>query len=240
MTKVTYTTNENGTVMYYLNDLQTTAVDAYSLSIMFGCSTLIIQDYLAVLGIGEIIDIETTQGNKSILVVLEKDISELINALLESDQVDKETILAMQSNYVQAGFGLQILLNVAPGVVAKEAINWMHRIGESSTVREYAEARENYLRSEDALKEEIRMNNLCADTVNGHNNKAVSLSWSDKRESMTLIQKSTMTTIHLHQAKALNKARKSNKVYSAAEKYDICRTICILVDSLDTFTNTIG
>ena len=157
----------------------------------------------------------------------------------------------MLASLAQAGFRLMVLLEVAPELIAKEAINRIESPEQAEAIASDAVIQAQLLRSHIAVNYEANKNSLSAGKIVGENNEAVGLAFSGERHKASAdcrckgpldaaIQDHRRLCrrgpgVHpkgrrggeavLRQAGALNAVRKSDKSFSKDEKYEICDTI---------------
>lgn len=232
---------EDGTQMYYSTKSNTCAMNVKGLAKMLNCHPQTALNKLVNLGLGKKAEMYTQYGVKLVNLVHETEIPKLLNGLLESrcKQSTKDRVREVQSSYVQAGFRLQVLLEVAPEVVAMEAINHITDEETLEAVKDHSELHGQYLRSEFALNYEAEENHLKAGLIKGKNNVALNLPWKGGRSKMSSKQKSAMATTQLYQADGLNKTRKSGRDYTEAEKYEVCDKVRDVISKLDNILDDI-
>ncbi len=232
---------EDGTEMYYSTKTGKCAMGIKGIARYLGCDVKTISNQAVKFGLGKGHEMYTEQGLRMVNLIMENELNELFTAILKSrcKQSTKDRVLEIQGKYVQAGFRLQVLLEVAPEQVAKEAINHIKDESKLEEVRDHAELHGQYLRSEYALNYEGEKNELKTGLIKGRNNKACDLPWKGGRSQMNSYTKSKMATMQLMQAKGLNTARTSEVGYTKDELYSITDKVRDTIVNLDNFLDSL-
>lgn len=169
---------ENGNEMYYSKATGKTAISIRGFARLTGCNPQTISNQAVKLGLGKDLEMFTQQGVQGVKLLMEDELGLLFEAIAKS-KIKKETkdkAAQVSAKFVQAGFRLMVLMEVAPEIVAKEAINNITDPAKAREVKLSAEVQEEYLESFHNLQDAGKACGFQAvhhAMLNGHNNKLV-------------------------------------------------------------------
>jgi hypothetical protein len=219
--------NEDGHEFYYSTKTGKTAIGVKGLARLLSCNTQSISNLGVKLGVTKQHEMYTQQGIQGVNLIMEDDIARVFEYIAKS-RMKKETkdrAAQVAAKFLQAGFRLMVMMEVAPEQVAKEAISRIDSPEQAEAIAADAMIQAQLMRSHIAINYEADKNELKAGKIVGENNLAVGLAYSGERHKANDQQKSVLTSTQLGQAGALNAVRKSEVDYSEDEKYEICDTI---------------
>lgn len=133
----------DGVDFYYSTKTGKTAMSMKGIARMLECDYTGIRKQSKYLGIEKQAELLTSRGIRKVYFVVEDDIAELLEAVVNS-RMKKETkkkAAEVSKKYIQAGFRLQVLLNVAPQQIAKEAIDRVDNEQELRHIKERADGK---------------------------------------------------------------------------------------------------
>jgi hypothetical protein len=161
--------------MYYSTKTGKAAIGFKGIARMLGCHPQTVSKQAVNFRLGKELEMYTSQGIRMVNLVMEDELNDLFVAILKSrvKQETKDNILRIQGKYVQAGFRLQVLLEIAPEVVAKEAISHITSTEKAHEVMVSAETQTRYLKEYWGLQDAIQATGASHGAINGHNNKLV-------------------------------------------------------------------
>jgi hypothetical protein len=139
----------DGVDFYYSSKTKLTAMSLRGIARMLGCDVRTVINAGEKLQLGKEAELLTKQGIQSVKFILETEIPQLLKGIIES-RAKKETknrAEEIRDKYVQAGFRLQVLLEVAPEVVAQEAIAKIEDVEILNTLKKQVKIQTEYAKS---------------------------------------------------------------------------------------------
>jgi len=187
---------EDGKQFYYSTKTGKCAIGFKGLAKILGCDTKTVSRKGVALGIGRELQMYTTSGIQGVTLVMEDELPKLLSAIIKSrlKKQTRDNATTLQETFAQAGFRLMVLLEVAPEVVAKEAINNIESVEKAREVKVSAEQQEKYLESFWGLQDAIQKTEASHVIINGFNNRLVGIE-KGKRKQCDAIQKRMLQVI---------------------------------------------
>ena len=214
---------EDGTEMYHSTKTGKCAMNFRGVARMLDCDPKTISNQAVKLGLGKELEMYTTNGIQPVKLIMEDELNDLLEAIRDSKckKETKQRAKEVQGKCVQAGFRLQVLLEVAPEVVAKEAIDNIKDPDKALKIAEDAYNHGKYLQSHIAINHTTKRNGLKPGKVVGENNLAVNLPYKGGRNKADTRTKITLTGMQLDQAGILDKIHHADKKYEDSVQYKI-------------------
>lgn len=211
------------TEWYYSTKTGKCAMGIKGIARMIGCHPQTVENQGVKLGLGKDLEMYTVSGLQGVKLIMEDELNDLFEGIKNSKckQTTKDSVTKIQGKYVQAGFRLQVLLEVAPHLVAKEAIS---RISDPTKAKEVAVAASTqveYLESFHRLGDAIKSTGASYGAIHGHNNKLVKIP-NGKRPLATDNQKVLLSMVQSIEKLKLeanqNKYRSGSEATNSAKK----------------------
>ncbi|MGV2830589.1 hypothetical protein [Myxosarcina sp. GI1(2024)] len=166
---------EDGAEFYYSTHTDKTALTYNSLSRFLGCSASTVSRLCNKLSSSGAISIKkaemyTEYGLKTVALIVEDDLPKILSSLAtgRANKKTKQTAIALQEKLAQAGFRLMVLMEVAPELVAKEAISNIESPETAESVTDHAIQHEKYLKRFWGLQKWIQETGASHGAINGH------------------------------------------------------------------------
>lgn len=203
---------EDGSEFYYSSKTGKTAMSISGFARLVRCSPATISTLIVRLELGKEHQMYTQQGVRSVRLLMEDDLPKVFEAIASS-KMKKETkanAAKVSARFIQAGFRLMVMLEVAPEEVAKEAINHITDTVKAREVKIHAEVQEKYLESFHGLQDAIQKTGAHYSVINGHNNKLVGIE-NGTRAKADAIQKRALQMIQTAEELKLEANREAYK-----------------------------
>lgn len=168
----------------------------------------------------------TQGGLQGVSLIEESDIPAILEAIAtgkRTSQKNKDSARKIQSKFVQAGFRLMVLLEVAPEQIAAHAIDKITDPQKAKELAEYAEQHAKYLDSYFGLTNQLKAHGAVGvhyATVNKFNNDLIGIE-KEHRGKMTRGQKQRLTLVQLAEEMKLEKT----EVTTAWNAVNTCRNV---------------
>ncbi len=149
---------EDGNEFYYSTRTKKTAISIRGFARLVDASPTTINRIAVTLDLGKEHQMYTPQGIQGVTLLMEEDLPKVFEAIAGS-KMKKETkanAAKTSAKFIQAGFRLMVMLEVAPEEVAKEAINHITDSVKAKEVKIHAEVQEKYLESFHGLQDAIQ------------------------------------------------------------------------------------
>jgi hypothetical protein len=171
---------------------------------MIGCDSKTVSSQAVKLGLGKDLLMYTVNGVQPAKLIMEDELNDLFEGIKNSKckQATKDSVTKIQGKYVQAGFRLQVLLEVAPEVVAKEAIGRISDPIKAKEVAATASIQVEYLQSFYTLGDAIKATGASYGAIHGHNNKLAEIE-DGARPNASNYQKVLLSMVQAIEAKKL-------------------------------------
>jgi hypothetical protein len=196
-TKTIVTKTVDGIELYYDKVSKESSTTISGLSRMLGCNKQTTTNYLNKVRNKKSAKINTQTGFKTVNLINEKDIPNVLEAIINS-KAKKETrakASELLKTFAQAGFRLAVMLEIAPEEVAKEAINSITEEKAIEEVMLYGKQHSEYLESYHGVHGQLTFRdctNIHHATYNKRVNEIIGVE-KGKRNQMNVRQKILMT-----------------------------------------------
>jgi len=204
--------NERGEQFYYSTHTKKTAIGVKGFARLVGCDPKSIQNLMVKLGVVKSFEMYTTQGLRMVNLLIEDDIAKVFEAIAKSrmKKTTKQRASEVSSRFIQAGFRLMALMEVAPEVVAIEAINKTTTTLQTDKIDKATQTQSNYLKSFHSLGDALKEHNCRYGVIHGFNNQLVGVE-NGKRPQMSEEQRQEMTVAQIFEQRALSRQKFSNR-----------------------------
>ena len=167
----------DNTEWYHSTKTNKCAIGIKGIARMIGCDPKTVSNQVMKLGLGKDLEMYTVSGLQGVKLIFEDELNDLLEGIKKSKckQATKDSVTKIQGKYVQAGFRLQVLLEVAPEVIAKEAIARITDPTKAKEVLATASTQVEYLESFYSLGDAIKATGASYGAIHGHNNKLVEI-----------------------------------------------------------------
>jgi hypothetical protein len=187
--------------LYYSSKTKLAAMSLRGITRMLGCNIKTVVKVADTLKLGKKAELLTRQGIQPVTFLLETEIAQLLRGIIDS-RAKKETknkAEEIRDKYVQAGLRLQVLLEVAPEVVAQEAISKIDNVETLEKVEQQVKLQTKYVKSYHGVHEQLKEHN-CEGIHHASYNKKVNDEIdvpTGNRQKMTDKQRLEMTFMHM-------------------------------------------
>lgn len=193
---------EDGSEFYYSTKSCKTAISIRGLARLVGCDAKTVHNAIKSLETRcevnwlKTAEMYTPQGVQGVKLILEEGLPEVLEELTQGRKTakTKEAAANILKKLAHAGFRLMVLMEVAPEVVAKEAIANIDDPIKARDVAVSAAQQTKYLESFWGLQDAIQKTGASHPIVNGHNNKLTGVE-KGKRNQADSIQKRMLTIL---------------------------------------------
>lgn len=201
---------EDGSEFYYSTKTKKTAISLSGFARLVGCNQMSISNLASKLELGKEHQMYTPKGIQAVKLLMEDDLPKIFEAIASSKmkKETKQNAASVSAKFIQAGFRLMVMLEVAPEEVAKEAINHITDTSKAREVKIHAEVQEKYLESFHGLQDAIQKTGAHHGVINGHNNKLVGIE-NGARVKADSIQKRALQMIQTAEELKLEANRES-------------------------------
>ncbi|HEY9700827.1 MAG TPA: hypothetical protein V6C58_00170, partial [Allocoleopsis sp.] len=203
-----------------------TGTSINGLARLVGCNPNTINTVTIKLNITKNAEALTTQGLRTVNLIEESDIPAILEAIAtgkRTSQKNKDSARKIQAKFVQAGFRLMVLLEVAPEQIAAHAIDKITDPQKAKELAEYAEQHAKYLDSYFGLTNQLKAHGAVSihyATVNKFNNDLIGIE-KEQRGKMSRGQKQRLTLVQLAEEMKLERT----EVTTAWNAVNTCRNV---------------
>ena len=207
---IKYCINSDGWDFYYSTKSGLTGMSIRGVTRMLDCKFQTISNVVQNLEkasvkfrFSEGIEMYTEPGLRSVKLIMEDELPAILEYICTSKRIKKQTrdnALKVQSKFVRAGFRLLALLEVAPEVVAKEAIAKIDDPEAAKEVAEHAVRHHKYIETYHGVHDELKAHGcegIHHATYNKQVNELIGVPMG-KRPKMTQRQKDEMLLVQVH------------------------------------------
>jgi hypothetical protein len=217
---------EDGSEFYYSTKTGKCAIGIRGIARLLGCSPRLIHNVVNRLTSGAVVDelmaeVYTQSGIQGVRLILETDLPKILTELStgKAKKETREAAIKLQETFAHAGFRLMVLLEVAPELVAKEAINLIKSPEKAREVAACAEIQAEYLESYRSLGEAGKACGFEGQhyaQVNGHNNKLVGIPNGDRPKAPNEDKVILKMLQDVEKLKLIKKRKEYKNAYHAA------------------------
>ena len=198
--------NTDGHELYYSTKTGKTAIGVKGLARILNINSQIVSNAMVKLNVGKELEMYTQQGLRMVKLAMEDEVPKILTHLSggRHGKKTKRSAVLLQEKLAQAGFRLAVLLEVAPELVAKEAIGRITNIEKAQEVANDAATQVEYLESFHSLGAQIKRNNAYYGVINGHNNNLTNIP-NGGRSKASREQKQNLTILQIMEERCLAK-----------------------------------